>query len=100
MMAVSLTNDGPVTVLFDSRDRKPGTGSVPGSGTSTPTGQAKPRALTKEEQEVRANEKNAARASKKAEYERRLAAGLIPGRGKKATEGEGQEKAEEKDQEK
>jgi hypothetical protein len=79
MMAVSLTNDGPVTMLFDSKDRKPGS-SAPGSGASTPT--PTPALKTKEEADAIAKAKLAARAAKKAEYAARLARGEIPGKGK------------------
>lgn len=72
MMNVSLTNDGPVTVTFDSRDRNPRSGAA--SGASTPVRK------TKAEQEEIGRAKVAARAAKKAEYEARLAAGLIPGK--------------------
>jgi len=90
MMAVSLTNDGPVTVTFDSKERRPGS-SQPGSGASTPRGAPK----TKEEQEAIAKAKVAARAAKKAEYAARLAAGEVPFSKKKA-----EEKPEGKEQEK
>ncbi|KAL1412593.1 D-tyrosyl-tRNA(Tyr) deacylase [Vanrija albida] len=84
MMQVALVNDGPVTVMFDSRDRQPKSRGT--SGATTPTVSA----------EDAARAKLAARAEKKAEWERRKAAGDVPAalrarEGQKGGEGEAQE---------
>ncbi|TXT13011.1 hypothetical protein VHUM_01412 [Vanrija humicola] len=97
MMDVALVNDGPVTVMFDSRDRAPRSRG-PGSGVSTgaSTGTATPT----QSPEEAARAKNAARAAKKAEWERRKAAGDVPEgarqRGGRAAGGEGKEGGEGK----
>lgn len=66
-------NQGPVTVIFDSKDRKTRSGapSASASGASTPVkGSAEALAIAKA--------KNDAKKAKKAEYEARKAAGEIP----------------------
>jgi hypothetical protein len=97
MMAVSLTNDGPVTMLFDSKDRNPrksGASSAAGSASTSVAGSraSTPAPLSKEEQAVIAKRKVAERAEKKAAYLARVAAGeLPPPKHKTAARVEGQE---------
>ncbi|CAK9782959.1 hypothetical protein CC85DRAFT_286928 [Cutaneotrichosporon oleaginosum] len=81
MMAVSLTNDGPVTIIFDSKDRQGSRRSAPGSGASTPRGQPQPPPKGSAEAEEIAKAKIAAKKAKKKEWEERKARGEIPGKG-------------------
>ncbi|GMK56253.1 hypothetical protein CspeluHIS016_0300930 [Cutaneotrichosporon spelunceum] len=80
MMAVSLTNDGPVTIIFDSKDRQGSRRSAPGSGASTP-GQPQPPPKGSLAAEEIAKAKIAAKKAKKAEWEARKARGEIPAKG-------------------
>jgi D-tyrosyl-tRNA(Tyr) deacylase len=81
MMAVSLTNDGPVTIIFDSKDRQGSSRSARGSGASTPRGQPQPPPKGSAEAEEIAKAKIAAKKAKKAEWEARKARGEIPAKG-------------------
>lgn len=61
---------GPVTMLFDSRERKKGASSTPASGASTPTPK---KEVSKEEAAAIAKAKNDARKAKKEAWEKRKA---------------------------